>query len=145
MAMNTIIVSGNLVADAQVIATTNGKMAKVTIANNMGWGDNEKVTFYDILIFGARAESKLPLILKKGCKVVVQGEHSFALRTVADKQYYDNTIKMTEIEVMPREPSAAFNPRTEAVSSKPLPQTSAVVDIVGSSFSDLGKEGDIPF
>jgi len=139
MAINFIVASGNLVADAEVKDTSNGKMCKVRLANNQGYGDHERVVYYDLLFFGKRAEGNLPSILTKGAKVTASGQHQFALRKHEDKTYYDNVIRVDEIEVSQKASSGSFDPRSTPSNAKPLPQVSSAVNVV----SDM--DDDIPF
>ena len=44
--MNKIIVTGNLTKDMEVEITSNDKIhGKLTIANNVGYGENQKTNF----------------------------------------------------------------------------------------------------
>lgn len=72
--MNKVILDGNLVRDMEVRQTKTGTdIGEFTIANNKGYGDNQKTTFVKCTLFGSRVES-LQHYLVKGCKVLIDGE-----------------------------------------------------------------------
>ncbi|MGJ0580580.1 single-stranded DNA-binding protein [Xenorhabdus bovienii] len=74
MAINTIIVSGNLGKDCEQRWTPAGKpVASFSLPVKQGYGDHEKTTWVICKMFGAKAE-KLPQYLPKGTKVMVTGE-----------------------------------------------------------------------
>lgn len=71
--MNKVILSGNLVRDMEVRQTKGGTdVGEFTIANNVGYGDNQKTTFVKCTIFGARVEA-LEQYLVKGAGVLLDG------------------------------------------------------------------------
>ena len=47
-----------------------------SVANNTGYGDNQRTHYFDCAIFGKRAESRLKEYMLKGQQVVVEGEVS---------------------------------------------------------------------
>lgn len=71
--MNKVILNGNLVRDMEVRQTKGGTdVGEFTIANNVGYGDNQKTTFVKCTIFGARVEA-LEKYLVKGAGVLIDG------------------------------------------------------------------------
>lgn len=77
-ASNTVFIIGNLIADAELKFTAGGMaVASFAVANNYRkrQGDNwvDDVSFFDVGLFGKRAESVHPY-LKKGQPVAVTGE-----------------------------------------------------------------------
>ena len=75
--INLIIVSGNIGRDCEVKYLPSGKaLAEFSLPVKSGWGDNEKTTWFKCVIFGKRAEGKLPEMLTKGQKVTVTGQFS---------------------------------------------------------------------
>lgn len=71
--MNKVILNGNLVRDMEVRQTKGGTdVGEFTIANNVGYGDNQKTTFVKCTIFGARVEA-LEQYLVKGAGVLIDG------------------------------------------------------------------------
>jgi single-strand DNA-binding protein len=72
--MNKFIVTGNLTSDANLQYSTNEKAySKFTIANNEGFGDNKKATFFNCTLWGKSAEN-LNRYLVKGQKVLITGK-----------------------------------------------------------------------
>ena len=71
--MNRVILSANLTKDADLRYTGNGKpYSKFSIANNEGYGDNQKTNFFNCTLFGKGAEN-LNRFLTKGQKVLITG------------------------------------------------------------------------
>ena len=72
--MNKIIVTGNLTKDADLKYTQNDKAySKFSIANNEGYGDNQKTNFFNSTLRGKSAEN-LNRFLTKGQKVLITGK-----------------------------------------------------------------------
>ena len=72
--MNRVILSGNLTKDADLRYTTTEKAySKFSIANNEGYGDNKKTTFFNCTLWGKSAEN-LNRFLTKGQKVLITGK-----------------------------------------------------------------------
>lgn len=71
--MNKIIVTGNLTKDAELRYTQNDKAySKFSIANNEGYGENQKTNFFNCTLWGKGAEN-LNRFLVKGQKVLITG------------------------------------------------------------------------
>ena len=72
--MNKFIVTGNITKDAELRYTTNDKAySKFSIANNEGYGDNQKTNFFNCTLWGKSAEN-LNRFLTKGQKVLITGK-----------------------------------------------------------------------
>ena len=72
--MNKFIVTGNLTKDADLRYTQNDKpYSKFCIANNEGYGDNQKTNFFNCTLWGKSAEN-LNRFLTKGQKVLITGK-----------------------------------------------------------------------
>ena len=72
--MNKFIVVGNLTKDADLRYTGNGKpYSKFCIANNEGYGDNQKTNFFNCTLWGKSAEN-ISRFLTKGQKVLITGK-----------------------------------------------------------------------
>jgi len=72
--LNHISVIGRLTRDAQFKTLNTGTtLAEFSIANNRGWGDNAKVHYFDVKMWGKGAEA-LRKYLVKGKAVAVSGE-----------------------------------------------------------------------
>ena len=74
--LNSVNISGNLTADAELKYTSNNKaIATFTVAVNRKWGDTEEVSFIDCKMFGKLAES-ISKYMDKGKQVVIGGRFS---------------------------------------------------------------------
>ena len=72
--MNKIIVTGNLTKDMEVEITSNDKVhGKISIANNVGYGENQKTNFLMCDLYGQRVDT-LSKYLVKGAKVLINGQ-----------------------------------------------------------------------
>ena len=67
--------TGNVVRDAElkIVGAKETPLATFSIAVNQGYGDNEHTSFFNMQMWGVKAE-KLAQYLVKGKKVVVSGE-----------------------------------------------------------------------
>lgn len=90
---NAIAFHGRLTKDAEVQATQSGKtLCKFTVASDVGFGDNKSTNFFDVVIFGKRAEGGLPQYLKKGTSVFISGELKIERREYEGKTYTNVTV-----------------------------------------------------
>lgn len=81
--MNKVILNGNLVRDMEVRQTKGGTdVGEFTIANNIGYGENQKTTFVKCTLFGTRVEA-LQKYLLKGARVLIEG--TLDINNVEDK------------------------------------------------------------
>ena len=72
--MNKFIATGNITKDAELRYTANDKAySKFSIANNEGYGENKKTTFFNCTLWGKSAEN-LNRFLTKGQKVLITGK-----------------------------------------------------------------------
>ena len=72
--MNKVILTGNLTNDMEVEITSNDKIhGKLSIANNVGYGDNQKTNFINCDLYGQRVDT-LSKYLLKGAKVLINGQ-----------------------------------------------------------------------
>lgn len=72
MYFNDHTLSGNVGRDAVLRDTKSGKVLSFSVAHTSPFGE-KKTTWYDVSVWGKRAESLEPLI-KKGTAVVLRGE-----------------------------------------------------------------------
>ena len=87
--MNKFIVNGNLTKDAELRYTQNDKAySKFSIANNEGYGDNQKTNFFNCTLWGKSAEN-LNRFLVKGQKVLITGK--IELGKYTDKEGIERT------------------------------------------------------
>lgn len=74
--MNQLTIIGNLTKDPELRTTPSGKtVCKFTVAVNDGFGENKKVTYFDVDAWGNYAEP-CSKYLKKGSKIMAQGKAS---------------------------------------------------------------------
>lgn len=72
--MNRVLINGNLTNDMEVVVAKNYTVGNFTIANNEGFGDNQKTSFVRCSIFGENRVKALEKFLLKGAKVLVCGK-----------------------------------------------------------------------
>lgn len=122
MAINTIIVSGNVGKDAVLRVTPNGKhIASFSIPAKTGFGDNEKTSWLNCKMFGAMAE-KLSVAVVKGAKVTVSGEFVIEEWTRQDGSAAQTpTILVRDIDLPPRGTPGNDKPRQQAQGQRQQP------------------------
>ena len=103
--MNKIVVSGNLAKDIEVrivnVGDNNFPVASVTVANEVGYGDKKKVTFFNCNFTGEKRIEALEKYLVKGAKVIVSG--TMIIENWKDEQGDYHTrpyIKVDEVEIV---------------------------------------------
>lgn len=137
MAINTIIVSGNVGKDAVLRVTPNGKhIASFSIPAKTGFGENEKTSWLNCKMFGSMAE-KLSVAVVKGAKVTVSGEFVIEEWTRQDGSTAQTpTILVRDIDLPPRngQNQSAAHPQRQHQSSTPQP-----------SEPPMDFDDDIPF
>lgn len=97
--MNKVIISGNLVKDMEVLTTKTTDIGNFTIANNRGYGDDQRTTFVRCSLFGKRVES-LEKYLVKGCKVLITGVLDIVSKEIDDEFVNFTNIIVDEIEIL---------------------------------------------
>ena len=96
--MNKVLVNGNIVRDMEVKDTGKCLVGNFTIANNVGFGENQKTNFVNCVMFGDRVES-LVQYLVKGCKVLVEGELAIEQYEVNDEKRYTTKVYVKSLEI----------------------------------------------
>ena len=96
--MNKVLVNGNLVRDMEVKDTGKCLVGNFTIANNVGYGEEQKTNFVNCVLFGDRVES-LVQYLVKGCKVLVDGELAIEQYEVNDEKRYSTKVYVKSLEI----------------------------------------------
>ena len=102
--MNKIVISGNLAKDIEVrivnVGDNNFPVANVTIANEVGYGDKKKVTFFNCSFTGEKRIEALEKYLVKGCKVIVSGTMIIENWKDENEEYHIRPyIKVDDIEI----------------------------------------------
>lgn len=72
ISQNRIILQGNLARDAQSLNSSGKARTRLVVAANYGHGENQKVDFIDVTVFGTTAENAAKF-LKKGAAVLIEG------------------------------------------------------------------------
>lgn len=96
--MNKLFVNGNVVRDMEVKDTGKCLVGTFTIANNIGYGEDQKTNFINCVLFGDRVES-LVQYLVKGCKVLVEGELAIEQYEVNDEKRYTTKVYVKSLEI----------------------------------------------
>lgn len=82
--MNILTATGNIGRDAELRFTADQtQVAGFSFALSSGYGKNEKTTWLECSLFGKRAETLAPMLLK-GTKIAISGE--FSVREWNDKE-----------------------------------------------------------
>ena len=96
--MNKLLVNGNLVKDMEVKDTGKCLVGNFTIANNVGYGEEQKTNFLNCVMFGDRVESLVEYLVK-GCKVLVEGELAIEQYEVNDEKRYITKVYVKSLEI----------------------------------------------
>ena len=75
ISQNTITLQGNLARDPQPLNSSGKPRTRLVIAVNYGHGENQKVDYIDVTVFGTTAQNAATY-LKKGAGVLVEGHLS---------------------------------------------------------------------
>lgn len=74
--MKSLVIAGNIGKSAELRSTGNGeKVAGFSVAVDDGFGDKKRTLWFDVSIWGNRAEKLAPMLVKGG-KVTVAGDLS---------------------------------------------------------------------
>ena len=96
--MNKLLVNGNIVRDMEVKDTGKCLVGTFTIANNVGFGEDQKTNFVNCVMFGDRVESLVEYLVK-GCKVLVDGELAIEQYEVNDEKKYTTKVYVKSLEI----------------------------------------------
>ena len=96
--MNKVIVNGNLVRDMEVKDTGKCLVGNFTIANNVGFGEDQKTNFVNCVLFGDRVESLVEYLVK-GCKVLIEGELAIEQYEVDNEKRYSTKVYVKSLEI----------------------------------------------
>lgn len=139
--MNSCTIYGRLGQDAVLSSTSSGtQMLKFSVANNTGFGDNQKTNWFKCVLWGKRGES-LAQYMKKGTAVVVTGE--VTLNTWQGK---DDGVERSELSINVRDVTLAGGGKKEEGGGA----APAKAESKGGGSSKLGNaisfdDDDIPF
>ena len=74
--MKSLVIAGNIGKSAELRSTGSGeKVAGFSVAVDDGFGDKKRTLWFDVSIWGKRAEVLAPMLIKGG-KVTVSGDLS---------------------------------------------------------------------
>ena len=96
--MNKVIINGHLVKDMDVKDTGKCLVGNFTIANNVGYGEEQKTNFVNCVLFGDRVESLVEYLVK-GCKVLVEGELAIEQYEVNEEKRYTTKVYVKSLEI----------------------------------------------
>ena len=96
--MNKLLVNGNIVRDMEVKDTGKCLVGNFTIANNVGYGEEQKTNFVNCVLFGDRVESLVEYLVK-GCKVLVEGELAIEQYEVDNEKRYSTKVYVKSLEI----------------------------------------------
>ena len=131
--------------DAEVRYLPSGQaVLNVTLANNVGYGDNQKTNWVRGVLWGKRAEGQLKDYLKKGQQVFISGELTTQTYKKNDgTEGFALEVNATTLDLVGKKSDAQPAP-TPTPTSAPAPsqQSGAAYQAAqnGNSYSD-----DIPF
>ena len=75
ISQNSITLQGNLARDAQPLTSSGKARTRLVVAVNYGFGENQKVDYIDVTVFGTTAENAAKF-LRKGAEVLIEGHLS---------------------------------------------------------------------
>lgn len=102
MAINTIVVSGNVGKDCELRVTQNGKnIASFSVAVKQGYGEHERTSWLSCRMFGKMAEGLCDYI-KKGNLVTVSGQYVSEEWEKDGVKRVQPTIIVSDIQLPPR-------------------------------------------
>ena len=111
--MNHVCLVGNLTKDVELRYTTDQKpIARFSIAVNDGYGENQRTSYINIVVFGKQAENA-DRFLSKGSKVGVTGRIQTGSYEKDGRTVYTTDIIANNVEYLntrPHEPGTQAEP-----------------------------------
>ena len=133
--MKSLTIAGNIGKDAELRSTGKGEqVAGFSVGVTDGFGDNKRTLWFDVSIWGKRAETLAPM-LTKGGKVCVSGDLS--TREYDGKTYL--TLRASEVTLMGGKPDGE---RGESFTKQEFQQ------VIGKEVRDMRRDAmddEIPF
>jgi single-strand DNA-binding protein len=104
--MNVLNAIGNVSRDAEVRYTPNGDaIASFSFALNSGYGDKQITTWLNCSIWGKRAETLAPMILK-GSKIGITGELTNRPYQAKDgTEKFSLDVRVTDVTLLGAKPA----------------------------------------
>ena len=100
--MNSVILIGNLTRDPELRYSTGANQTAIcrfSIAVNDGYGDNERTSFINIVVFGKQAEN-CDRYLAKGRKVAVNGRLQTGSYEKNGQKIYTTDVVANRVEFL---------------------------------------------
>jgi len=130
---NLVVLTGRLTADPELKSTPSGKyVTSFTIANDLGYGDNKKTNFINVVAWQKTAE----FVTKHFCK----GSAIGITGKIETRQYQDkNGNNRMAFEVVANE--------IQFIEGKKKDNFDTNIDAGNSieGFAEIGDDGDLPF
>lgn len=103
--LNSLAITGRLTRDAELKTTANGNaVLKFSVANNTGFGDNKRCTFFNCDLWGRQAES-LAQYLTKGKAVALSGEVSLREYSTDSGKRQSLDVRVTSVSLIGSKPA----------------------------------------
>ena len=139
--MNKIILTGNITKDAELRYTANDKAySKFSIANNEGYGDNQKTNFFNCTLWGKSAEN-LNRFLTKGQKVLITGKveiNDYKDREGVERKIIDiNVDSFGGVELLGNKAQQESGTNNDTSNSNDLPIDSNDNDLTVIDYGDM--------
>ena len=129
---NVVVLSGRLTSDVELKTTPNGvSVCTFSIANEIGYGENKKTSFINIVAWRQTAEF-VSKYFKKGSMIGIEG-------SIQTRKYQDqNGNTRTVFEVIADNVQFMESKNSEA---DPLKEVAQKID----AFAEIGDDVDLPF
>lgn len=117
--LNRVCLVGRLTKDCSLKTLSSGTtLCEFSLANNRGWGDNAKVNFFDVKLWGKGAKG-VSKYLVKGKRIAVDGELSFESWTTPEgvkrSKIVVTTFEVQLLDSAPTEESKYTAPKESVI------------------------------
>ena len=138
--MNLVVITGNLTKDVELRYSTGADqmaIARFTVAVNDGYGEKQRTSFINVVVFGKQAES-CDRYLAKGKKVGVTGRLQTGSYEKDGRKVYTTDVIAANVEFL-----SGSEKKEEIADANPV-YLEKDFGLISSGFSDLVND-DIPF
>ncbi|MBR0127036.1 MAG: single-stranded DNA-binding protein [Firmicutes bacterium] len=148
--MNSVVLVGNLTRDPELRYSTGANQTAICrfgIAVNDGYGENQRTSFINIVVFGKQAEN-CDRYLAKGRKVAIEGRiQTGSYENKEGQKVYTTDVVASRVEFLSTgnqsSGGGSFGGGQQSFNDNSAPANSGATD-VPPGFSDL-QDDDIPF
>lgn len=98
--MNKVIISGNLVKDMEVKTVGKTVVGTIIIANNRGFGENQKTSFVRCSLFGESRVEGLEKYMVTGAKVLVEGVLDITSKEIDGDYVTFTNVIIDQLEIL---------------------------------------------